>query len=87
MEEIFKAIGKPLPVTDREHFEAHLKEKCQSGLGIRLAPLLSQYQRLMRVPFRITPVCDITGEELRKLHFRWPETEPAVLLRDFIKND
>ncbi|MGM9568088.1 MAG: amino acid adenylation domain-containing protein [Clostridia bacterium] len=87
VEEILKAIGKPLPVTDREHFEAHLKEKCQSGLGIRLAPLLSQYQRLMRVPFRITPVCDITGEELRKLHFRWPETEPAVLLRDFIKND
>lgn len=87
VEEILKAVGKPLSVTDREHFEAHLKEKCQSGLGIRLAPLLSQYQRLMRVPFRITPVCDITGEELRKLRFRWPETEPSVLLRDFIKND
>ena len=87
VEEILKAVGKPLPVTDRETFERHLKEKCGAGLGIRLAPLLSQYQRLMQVPPRITPVCGDTVEELKNHDFRWPEAEPSVLLRDFLPKD
>ena len=87
VEEILKAVGKPLPVTDRETFERHLKEKCGAGLGIRLAPLLFQYQRLMQVPPRITPVCGDTVEELQNHDFRWPEAEPSVLLRDFLPKD
>ncbi|MDD6235859.1 MAG: amino acid adenylation domain-containing protein [Clostridiales bacterium] len=87
VEDILKAIGKPLPVADREVFERHLKEKCRAGLGIRLAPLLSQYQRLMQVPFRITPVCHDTEQELQKYHFSWRKADPSVLLRDFLRND
>ena len=85
VQDILNEIGKPLPITAREMFEHHLKEKCRAGLGVRLAPLISQYQRLMQVPFRITPVCYDTRQELQKHHFDWAVNDPAVLLHDFYK--
>ena len=86
VQDILKAIGKPLSVTTDEIFEQHLKEQCRAGLGIRLAPLISQYQRLMQVPFRITPVCYDTRRELQKHHFAWTAIDPTVLLHDFLRN-
>ena len=84
--DILHKLGRPMQELERPLFERHLKERSEAGFGIRLAPLISQYHRLLQAPFRIHPVCKQTETQLEALGFAWREPDPAVLLRAFWDN-
>ncbi len=81
--ELLFALRHRLAEVDSTAFQAHLSEKLLAGYGAQLAPLLAQYNRLLRIPMRITPVCDATTRELQKRGFVWKTPNAAMLLRAF----
>ncbi len=85
--EILAQLGKSLQEVDRETFEQHLKERSRSADGVKIAPLLSQYYRLMQVPFRITPVCTLTEQALAAHQFYWKKPDPRKLLQSFFEDE
>ena len=87
VKEIFTLLDRPIVEVNKEQFEQHLREQSQSKNAARIAPLLSQYYHLMQVPFRITPICDLTTSELSKYRFVWKKNDPKILLHSFFEND
>ena len=75
--------GKKLPEVDEMEFERHLSQKLAEGLGMKLAALVEQYNRLRTIPQNIFPDCTETSKQLSARGFHWKEPDLGLLLRSF----
>ncbi len=85
--EMIATMGANIVETSREQFEERLRSLLAAGGSVPLSMLLSQYNRLVQVPVRITPVCRQTVECLKALGFEWKKPKLDRLLAAFLPEE
>ncbi|MDO4552506.1 MAG: amino acid adenylation domain-containing protein [Bacillota bacterium] len=83
LEELARLLVPELQVLSDEEFGRLLSSRLQTGDMTALSTVTEMWNRIRTTPASIHPVRTRTEEALRAAGFRWPQTQPLTLLREF----